>query len=171
MSPAQREAYARASSSLIHLYSLEFLHSTFTQPLRIVNYETSINLPHEATAPVNPGETVFYEGVRCEVQEPKIDTDADSQSIIQVDGVSGIVHTLIAGAIKTVEPIEGILRFYSYNVKTGAVDGPVGIISQQVRNVAVNKTSVSLTMGYTNSANKAFPSQYYTVDSNPGLST
>lgn len=169
MTPAQKEAYARANSSLIHLPSLEFRHPTFISPLRIVDYDADIDLPLEDDAPIDGGESMLFIATRFEVQPPDIDDQVDSVTTFRIDGVSGVVQTLLANANKSNVPIEGTLRFYSYNVKTGVVDGPVGIIHQQVRNVSVVKASVAVALGYQNSANKTFPSQLYTSYSNPGL--
>lgn len=170
LSPAQREAYARANSSLIHLPAIEFRHPVLATPLRVVSYDKNISMPLEIGAPVNGGTAVEFLGLVCSIKESDIDTQVDSTVSVQIDGVSGYVQPLLALANRTNIPVEATVRFYSYNVKTGVVDGPVGIIHQQVRSMSVTKTSVALTLGYTNSANKAFPSQLYTVTSNPGLS-
>lgn len=169
MTPAQREAYARANTSLIHLPALEFRHPTFVSPLRLVNYDSDINLPLEVGAPANSGETVLFAGVACDIKPPDIDDQVDAVTSVQIDGVSGIVQTLLANANNSNVPIDATLRFYSYNINTGIADGPVGVIHQQVRNIAVNKTSVAVSVGYTNSANASFPTQKYTSYSNPGL--
>lgn len=170
MTPAQREAYARANTSLLNMETLEFRHPTFSAPVRIVNYQDPIDFPLEANAPVNAGETVEFIGLACTVKAADIDAQADAMVTVQIDGVSGVVQTLLAYANQSAVPIDVTVRFYSYNVKTGDVDGPVGIIHNQVRTIAVTKTTVAVAMGYTNSANKKFPSQIYTVTSNPGLS-
>jgi Domain of unknown function (DUF1833) len=169
MTPAQREAYARANTSLIHLPALEFRHPTFGSPLRIVNYDGDISLPLEVGAPANSGATVLFAGVACDIKPPDIDDQVDAVTSVQIDGVSGIVQTLLANANDSNVPIDATLRFYSYNINTGVADGPVGVIHQQVRNIAVNKTSVAVSVGYTNSANASFPTQKYTSYSNPGL--
>lgn len=169
MTPAQREAYARANTSLIHLAAIEFRHPTFVAPLRITDYDSDVNLPLEVGAPVNGGTTVLFAGVACDIKPPDIDDQVDAVTSIQIDGVSGLVQTLLANANDSNVPIDATLRFYSFNINTGVADGPVGVIHQQVRNIAVNKTSVAVSMGYTNSANNPFPAQKYTSYSNPGL--
>lgn len=169
MTPAQREAYARANTSLIHLAAIEFRHPTFVSPLRITDYDSDVNLPLEAGAPANGGTTVLFAGVACDIKPPDIDDQVDAVTSIQIDGVSGLVQTLLANANDSNVPIDATLRFYSFNINTGVADGPVGVIHQQVRNIAVTKTSVACSIGYTNSANKAFPAQKYTSYSNPGL--
>lgn len=170
LSPAQREAYARANTSLIHLPALEFRHPVFAEPLRVVNYDRNLELPLESYAPVNEGEVVEFAGLACEIKEPDIDTQVDSTFNIQIDGVSGFAQPLLALANRTAQPIEATVRFYAYNLATGIADGPVGVIHLQVRSMSVTKTAVALTLGYTNTANKSFPAQKYTVESNPGLS-
>jgi Domain of unknown function (DUF1833) len=163
MTPAQREAYARANTSLIHLAAIEFRHPTFASEIRLVNYDVDLTLP------VDSGASVLFVGAGCEIKPPDIDDQVDAVTSIQIDGVSGIVQGLLANANDSIVPIDATLRFYSFNIKTNVADGPVGVIHQQVRNVAVTKTSVAIALGYTNSANKSFPSQKYTSYSNPGL--
>jgi hypothetical protein len=170
LSPAQREAYARANSSLIHLPAVEFRHPVFSGPLRVVNYDRALFLPLEDYAPVDAGAVVNFEGLSCDIKQPDIDTQVDSTFSIQIDGVSAFVQPLLALANRTSVPVDATIRFYAYNVSTQVVDGPVGVIHLQVRSMSVTKTAVGVTLGYTNTANKAFPSQKYTVESNPGLS-
>ena len=169
MTPAQREAYARANSSLLHLVAIEFLHSTFEQPLRIVDFDKDLILPLELDAPVNPGEYRRFTGWDVDVKPPDIDDEVDAVATMQIDGVSGLVQALLVNASKSIEPIKANIRFYSYNVSTEIVDGPVGTIYQNVRSIAISSASVAVTTGYSNSANKAFPAQIYTSYSNPGL--
>jgi hypothetical protein len=169
MTPAQREAYARANTSLIHLPALEFRHPTFSVPLRLVDFDSDLSLPLEDFAPVDSAETVLFVGTRCEIRPPDIDDQVDSVTTFRIDGVSGLVQTLLANANKSNVPIDSTLRFYSYNLRTGLVDVPVGVIHQQVRNITITKTTISISIGYKNSANKRFPAQLYTSYSNPGL--
>lgn len=169
MTPAQREAYARANTSLLHLPALEFRHPTFSAPLRIVDFDSDLSLPLEDYAPVDSGETVLFVGTHCEIRPPDIDDQVDSVTTFRIDGVSGLVQALLANANQSIVPIDATLRFYSYNLRTGLVDAPVGVIHQQVRNVSISKTTISISIGYKNSANKQFPAQLYTAYSNPGL--
>lgn len=170
LTQAQREAYARANTNLIHLPALEFRHPVFANPLRIVSYDKNIMLPLESSAPVEADQTKEFAGFLCSIKEPDIDAQVDSTFSIQIDGVSGYVQPLLAVANRSVVPIAATVRFYSYNVSTGAVSGAVGVIHLQVRGIAVTKTSVAVTLGYTNTANRAFPFQKYSVETNPGLS-
>lgn len=169
MTPAEREAYARANVNLTHLISMEFRHPAFGAPLRLVNYYDDLNLPIEPDAPVNGGESILFVGVAFDLKTPDIDDQVDSAITVQIDGVSGNVQQLLANANQSHIPIECAVRYYGFNSNTLVASGPVGVIHQQVRNIAVTKTSVAVSMGYTNSANKAFPSQKYTSYSNPGL--
>lgn len=169
MTPAEREAYARANSNLLHVASVEFLHPSFMQPLRVVDYDRDLSLPLELTAPMDAAQSPLFTGWDCEIQPPDIDSEVDAITTIQIDGVSGVVHALLANASKSSYPIAANIRFYSVNVASQEVSGPVGVIYQEVRSVTTNSSTVSVACGYTNSANKAFPSQKYTSHSNPGL--
>lgn len=137
--------------------------------MRVVDFDTDLILPLELTAPVNAGEYRRFTGWAIEVKFPDIDSEVDAQTTLKIDGVSGMVQALLANATKSIVPIQANIRRYAYNVNTEIVEGPVGIIYQQVRSVAIASATVAVTVGYMNSANKAFPSQKYTSHSNPGL--
>lgn len=170
LTAAQKEAYARAKNSVIQLWTIELRHPTFVAPLRVVNYKSDFSTTLEASAPSNAGEIVLFSALSMRMREPEIDTEADATISVQVDGVPGAVQPYLANANESIFPIQATLRAYQYDVTAGApIDGAVSILHLQVRHIALTKTTVSLTMGYTNTANRAFPSQNYTPETNPGL--
>ncbi len=164
LTAGQREAYARAHTATVHVWAVELTHPSFPEPLRVVNHKQDLML-----ALADDSEPVLFNALGFQLREPMINTDPDSTIAIHVDGVSGAVQPYLSAANKTIWPIAATIRPYSVNVRTGIADGPNGTINLQVRDINSTKTTVSLTLGYTNSANKAFPSELYTTASNPSL--
>ncbi len=160
MTPAVQQAYARASTSLLQIYAIDLDHPAFADTIRLVNYKQDITVGGDV-----------YTGMAMDVEESSIDTEADSTYTIQIDGVPGAVQPYLAQASKTFSPIDVTIRVFAYDVKTESLidASPLTTINLQSRNISFNKTTVSINMGYTNTANRAFPSQLYTPESNPGL--
>jgi hypothetical protein len=169
LSAAVKEAYARAGSTTRHLISIEFLHSTFPSPLRLVGFDKPILITLEASAPVNPGQSVAFTGIGMEGQEPAFDGETDPQMSVRLDGVSGQLNPLFAGAITTEEPIRAIVRTIAYNVATDATIGIAGIYDLQVNAVNFDLLSVTVSMSFINVANVDFPRIKYSPDSHPSL--
>lgn len=170
LTAAQKEAYARANSNTIDVCALELRHPSFVEPLRFVGLQENLSVTLEANAPVNAGEVVEFIALALRLRLPDLNTEADSTLSVQIDGIPGIAQPYLKAANQTVYPIEATARFYAFNTKTSTViDGAQSILHLQVRHVGVTKSSVSLTMGYTNTANRAFPNALYTPETNPGL--
>jgi hypothetical protein len=169
LTAAQKQAYARAHSSTVHLYALELRHPSFVSPIRIVQHKDDITLTHEASAPEDPGASVLYTALGFQLKEPEVNSEPDSTISIQVDGVSGAVQPYLNVANLSYVPIEASIRPFSYDTVAQSVGEMMGVIHLQVRHIRINKTSVVLTLGYTNSANRTFPFVFYTADNSPGL--
>ena len=169
LSVAQKEAYARAKTSVINLATLELRHPTFVEPLRLVSYKSDLTKTLESNAPVDSDTEVVFTAIAMKIKEPEINTEADTTISFQIDGVPGAVQPYLSAANKTIYPIDATVRTYIFDVGENAtIGGAAAIMHLQVRTIAVSKTSVSLTLGYTNTANRSFPSQNYTPESNPG---
>jgi hypothetical protein len=169
LTPAQKQAYARAHTSTIELNALELRHTTFPTPLRIVSHKQDISITHEASAPANPSESVLYTALGFSFKGSAVNNEPDSTVSIRVDGVSGAVQSYLNVANLSYVPIEASMRPFSYDTVAQSVGEVMGVYHLQVRHIRMNKTSVSLTLGYTNSANRTFPYVFYTADNSPGL--
>lgn len=169
LSQAQREAYARAKTSHVELWALEFRHSVFPQPLRIVQHNRDIIFPIEAGAPVDGGTNQNFTGLAFRFREPEIGTDPAPTISIQIDGVSGALLPFIRGALQTEEPIECALRTYLYDVVDNVTVEHSSTLHLQMPKYSTGLITISATFGYANAANKSFPSENYTSETNPGL--
>lgn len=169
LTDAQKQAYARAHQSTAHLWCVEMRHSTFPAHLRVVQHTLPVDVTLEATAPVNPGATVTFTALGFRLREPEVSTEPDTTITIELDGVPGVVQPYLAAANLTVEPIAVTCRAIAYDVVAGTVTALLGIFHLQARHIRHTQQTVSITLGYTNSANQDFPSEVYTPESNPGL--
>ncbi len=169
LTPAQKEAFARADGSTVNLWALEFRHPSFTAPIRIVQSRVDIDLTLEASAPIDAGASQTFTAAGFQIKAPDVDSEPDSIMNAQVDGVSGEIHPLIQAASKTSIPVEMTAREFVYNVRTATVTTMLQNIYLQFRGSATDKQTIVMRFGYTNSANKAFPNKIYTPESNRGL--
>ena len=174
LTPAQKEAYARANTSQIVLWNLELRHPVWPTPIRVTqsfdgNKVETIDFLLEDGAPIDSGTTQTFAALALRLDPPKSGTDPDSGIQVQADGVSGVIQPLIAEANRSYFPITSTIRAYSFNVVTGIVGDQLAAINLDMQKSSNNGTSVTMSFGNTNGANSTFPSIKYTAESNPGL--
>lgn len=166
---AQKQAYARAHTSTAHLWCVEMRHASFPDHLRVVQHTTPVTVELEAAAPVDASTDVLFAALGFRLREPEISTEPDTTITIEMDGVTGAVIPYLAAANLTTTPIEVTCRAIAYDTVAETVTTILGIFHLQVRHIRSTLTTVSLSLGYTNSANQDFPNEVYTPESNPGL--
>jgi hypothetical protein len=174
MSAAHTEAYARADVNVIHVYLVEMRHDAFPLDiLRFVNHDKDITHTLEATAPVNPGAPVTFVGRAGSVAEGSSDGEADSPFNILLDGVWEDYQPFLYNAAQdtTSTTVEVTIRIIGYNIDTETVVGVAGVLNAELLNAKMDLTNINLVSGYSNSANVAFPSVYFTPENSPGLYT
>ena len=101
-------------------------------------------------------------------------SDADliaalSTPVMLLPGASGLVLPFLGSASATSTPVLATLRWVSFDVVAKVPNETYLPIHLQARGFKTNSTSVSAEFGYTNVANKRFPSIKYTTESNPSL--
>lgn len=84
---ATREAYAAAPADTVVLDTLEFLHPSFTQPLRVANNTESITAPLEIDAPADPGASVLFVALAFKIELPEVGAGS-SELQMSIDNVS-----------------------------------------------------------------------------------
>lgn len=170
LTDAEKEAYARVSTTIVSLWAVEFRHSTFsTNEVRIVNYRNNIDHTLESTAPADPNTTVTFVGLGFEFTAPKISEDPVSTVSIEFDGVSGTLQPYLAAANQTIEPIECTLRELLYDTESQTVLQQPSTFHMKVLSSTSTMMSVNVEIARMNSANQTFPNEFYTAKSNPGL--
>lgn len=150
LTPAQQEAYARAKTSVVDLFSFELRHSTFPEPVRMVNYDQDLQAELEATAPANGGETVTFTGVAFAPPKDAVDTEPGNTFSVTVGGISNQVLPYLNIANDTLEPIAATVRWIAYDTRAGEVLGVGRPSEMQVRNFRTSILSVQMTLGFTN---------------------
>ena len=150
LTPAQREAYARAETSTVDLFSFELRHSTFPQPVRMISYDQDISIELEDSAPANPGEVVEFMGVAFRAPRESVDTEPGNTITIAVDGISNQVLPYLNVANETLEPIACTVRHVAFDTKTNTVIGVGRPSEMQVRNFNTGMLTVQMTLGFTN---------------------
>lgn len=150
LTPAQREAYARAETSTVDLFSFELRHSTFPQPVRMISYDQNISFELEENAPANPGEVVEFMGVAFKAPSESVDTEPGNTITIAVNGISNQVLPYLNVANETLEPIACTVRHVAYDTKTDTVIGVGRPSEMQVRNFNTGMLTVQMTLGFTN---------------------
>jgi len=166
----EREAMARAAPGDIEVWALELRHSTFPGGVyRYVAYTRDLDLPLEAIAPLNAGETVTHIAMPFETKPSAMSSQPGATMKVSVNAIGGAAEDKLAAANATVEIIEATVRSYDVNVLGHQVIRRMQAIRQQVRHITNNGGRLELTLGRPNAANSAFPSVLHTPESNPGL--
>lgn len=150
LTPAQREAYARAKTSVNDLFSFELRHSTFPQPIRMISYDQPISFELESTAPASAGESVEFMGVSFKAPDQATDTEPGNTISVIVSGISNQVLPYLNVANETLEPIACTVRWVAYDVRTNQVIGVQRPQEMQVRNFDTGMLNVRMTLGFTN---------------------
>lgn len=154
LSPAQKEAYSRAKSTAVDLFSLEFRHSTFPEPIRIISYDKPVDVELEDYAPANPGEVVTFMGVAFDPPEESIDTEPGNSFTVTINGISSQALPYLSVAGETPEPIQCSVRYVTLNTRGDTVIGVSRPLDVQVRSFIVSVLSVKISLGYTNLAGR-----------------
>lgn len=150
LSPAQVEAYARAKTSVVDLFSFELRHSTFPEPMRMISYDQDIVVELEDYAPANAGESVNFIGVAFNPPSENIDTEPGNTISVAVSGISGQALPYLNIANETLEPIACTVRFVAFDTVTALVIGVSRPSEMQVLNFKTSILSLQMTLGYTN---------------------
>ena len=166
MTPAEKEAYANADDNRVMLYTLELMHPSFTQPLRIVADNDPL------TGEIETGDTVEFTPFFFSIKRPPISEEPDPSLQITVDNVSGFMTPYLDIASRSGDSIHVVFRPYLIEESVDDSDSSITRLSSiklAIRNASANMTSVTLTAAHINPANLPFPKENYTADRFPGL--
>ena len=162
MTPAEKEAYANADDTRIMLYTLELMHPSFTQPLRIVADNDPL------TAAIETGDTVKFTPFFFSIKRPPISEEPDPSLQITVDNVSGFMTPYLDIASRSGDSIHVMFRPFLVDEGDDSITR-LSSIKLAIRNASASMTSVTLTAAHINPANLPFPKENYTSDRFPGL--
>jgi hypothetical protein len=168
LSAALKEAYATAPSGVVLLHTLEFRHSAFTAPIRVVLDYVDHVLTLEATAPVNPSTAVTFQAFAFDLMLPPMLEGGVPEMEIRIDNVDRQIIANIELAMATFEVIEVTYRPYLSTVTTTPQMNPP--MTFQVKSIEADTFSITARCGFGDVANKQFPAQVYTTTRFRGLS-
>ena len=163
MTPAEKEAYANADDTRIMLYTLELMHPSFTQPLRIVADNDPL------TTAIETGDTVEFTPFFFSIKRPPISEEPDPSLQITVDNVSGFMTPYLDIASRSGDSIHVMFRPFLIDEGDDSITR-LSSIKLAIRNASANMNNVTLTAAHINPANLPFPKENYTSDRFPGLS-
>lgn len=163
MTPAQKEAYANARSTDVHLVTLELNHPQFTEPLRVVHDNEVLH------AKIEDDSRVFFQPLQFKLQRMPINEEPDPSITISLDNVAGLVNPYLELAAKSGEEATITFRAYLYReYDDQAYDYSIDLVGEPlklaVRKATATMQNVTITAAYINPANLQFPSRHYTSD-------
>lgn len=166
---AQQEALARANTSEILLSAVELRHSLFPGPVRLIDHDVDVDVPLEASAPVDGGTTQTFVGTGMRAVESDQTNQPDPTTQVELDGVSGTLLPFLRPAVVSGEPVEVTTRGLMYDASTGSVAQMLRVFHLQLRSYTATMTQIAAIFAYTNAASQPFPAQKYDAVTNPGL--
>lgn len=169
LTQALKEAYASAPAGTIIHHTLEFRHSAFTQPLRVVRGFADLVATLEDSAPADPGVAVTFAAYAFDLTRPEVNPQGVPQIQIEIDNVSREIIANIEAAIQTTERVKVTYReFLSTDLAGPQNDPPIHMTVLQIK---AGIFRIVATAGFPDLANKRFPTQEYSADVFPGLLT
>lgn len=167
LSAAIAEAYASAPAEVVILHTLEFRHSAFAAPIRVVADHSNLTATLEASAPENPGAAVEFQAYAFDLVPPDASSGRMPELQIVIDNVDQMIEEAIESAAGSAEKIEVTYRPYLSTDLTGPhMDPPLTLTVTQIEATVFQ---VRARAGFRNLGNLRFPSQDYTADRFPGL--
>lgn len=173
-SEALAAAYATAPEDEVVLDTIELLHPDFTDEngdtvaVRVVNDHSSLFATLEADAPLNPGEEVEFKNCYFQFTRPAESESAGLPEVeLRVDNVARVLIPYLDIAKQSRSPITVIWRPYLPSDLSGPHMNPP--LSLTLRNVGGDMNSLTARAGFTDLANRRFPSSDYTAKKFPGL--
>ncbi len=149
------------------LHTLEFRHSNFTVPIRVVLDHADHLLKLEASAPIDPSSYVNFIGFVFDFKLPEVQSSATPEFFILMDNVSREIEDSLALAAASPYKVEVTYRPYLLIDPTKPqMDPPLTVT---LTHVEADDFRVTARASYGDAANKAFPSQLYTASRFPGL--
>lgn len=166
---AWAEAEAAAGSETTTLYTLEFHHSAFDAPVRVVNDVQDHDLLLEAVAPVDGGDVVTFIGCPFEFPWPEQIEGRAPELRIRVDNVGREISQYLDEAVTQLEAIQVIFRFYLYTYATGVTALGQDPATMTLRSVTVTEDYVEGMASIGDIANRRVFNYVYNLEDYPGL--
>lgn len=158
---------ASAPTDIVLVETLELLHDSFPAPIRITNQLQEITATLEATAPLNPGETVVFQPISFQLVLPR-EGDGGSQTLdITVSNVDQVAADALQIAMENPGPVTVIYRVYtSDDYSEPAVNPPTTLI---LESAAADAQKLVAKARNADNISRKFPRYIYNIYDHPGL--
>ncbi len=167
LSAALKEAYACAPADVVVLHTLEFLHASFTTPLRVVRDHTSLTATLEASAPANPGAVVTFVPYAFDFKLPSAGESSVPEIDITIDNVGADLIPYFDGAANSATPVTMIYRPYlSTDLSAPHMNPP---LQMYLRAISADMFRITAKAGFGDLGSRRFPALMYTAQTFPGL--
>ncbi|MEG3637641.1 DUF1833 family protein [Magnetococcus sp. PR-3] len=173
LSQAIREAYASAPADVVILHTLEIRHPAFVDDeevptaIRVVRDYVDLIAKLEASAPLNPGESVTFVALAFNLELPPVESTPMPEIVVTLDNVSGEIMKHLDRAVQTMDPIEITYRPYlSTDLEGPQMDPPLTLT---ITEVEADMLQVRARARMMDIGNKAFPADTYRASRFPGL--
>jgi hypothetical protein len=173
LSEALKEAYASAPVGEVIIETLEFRHPAFLDDngnpaaLRVVRDYEPVFATLEATAPMQPGETVQFMAFAFDVSLPGFEENQTPTLSITIDNVGRELTAQIEAATASQQPIEVTYRPYLVSDLSGPqMDPPITMV---VVSAVADVFQIQLNATLDDVSNVPFPRRRYMPDEFPGL--
>jgi hypothetical protein len=173
LSEALKEAYASNPVGQVIIETLEFRHPSFIDDngnpaaLRVVRDYQAVFVGLEATAPLQPGETVEFMAFAFDITLPGFEENQTPQLSITIDNVGRELITQLEAATSSQQPIEVTYRPYLLSDLSGPQMDPP--ITMTVTNAVADVFQIQMDATLDDVSNQPFPRRQYTPQDFPGL--
>jgi hypothetical protein len=173
LSEAWKEACTVAPSGVVQLHTLEFRHPNFVDgsnnptAIRVVLDHQDLVATLESDAPLNAGQPVTFIAMAFGLELPNVDSVPTPELKIILDNVSQEIETYLSVSTASAFPVEVTYREYLSTDLTGPQNNPP--MNFTLKNPEADDYQVIATASTTDSGNRQFPNQDYTVQRFPAL--
>ena len=168
LSEAIREAYASAPADLVIIHTMELRHSTFAGGvIRIVQAHKDLEATLEASAPLNPSETVTFKAFAFQFTLPSISEQANPTVTLAIDNVDRSMLMNVEKTLGSDTTIKLTYRPYLSDDLSGPqFDPPLHL---EFVNISADVFRVTGKARFPDLTNIKFPRVLYTTANFPGL--
>jgi hypothetical protein len=167
LSQALKEAYASAPANTVIYHTLEFRHSAFTQPIRVVKDFVNLTATLESTAPLNPSTAVTFLAFAFDLTKPEVSPNNVPQITISIDNVGREIVSNIEAAITSTELVQVTYReFLSTDLSAPQNNPP---LTMTVMAITADVFKLTATAGFPDLMNRKFPTTEYDAQIFAGL--
>ena len=160
-SEALKEAFAVCRADEVIYSTLELNHTSFTQPIYVVNDRAPL------TVPLETGTTVTFVAFSFDLILPEVTADSVPMMEIKLDNISRDILTQVKLAMGSTSKIAAIHRFYSSRDLSGPQNDPP--LEADLLKIRADVFRITAGAGFYNVTNKRFPFTEYDLQTFPGL--